>query len=296
VITDADFAALLRARAEDPGAVAAAAARRRRVSPTELARSGDLLIVAADHPARGKLRIGADPVAIGRRRDFLDRLTTALAHPRADGVLATPDIVEELLLLGALEGKLVVGSMNRGGLAGSAWELDDRFTAYDVDHLVAGGLDGGKMLLRIDLDDPGTNSTLEACAGAITHLADRGLMALVEALAVRRRPDGELVLSPSSADQILALSVASGLGATSARTWLKVAPSADLDEIMAATTLPALLLGGDPGNEEVYATWEAALAIPNVRGLVAGRPLLYPPDGDVAAALDRTARLLKGER
>ena len=44
-------------------------------------------------------------------------------HPDVDGVLGSPDIVEELLLLGALEGKVVIGSMNRGGLDGAT--LDD---------------------------------------------------------------------------------------------------------------------------------------------------------------------------
>ena len=65
---------------------------------------------------------------------------------------------------------------------------------------------------------------------------------------------------------------------------------------MAATTLPALLLGGDPDGsaEETYAEWEKALALPGVRGLVVGRTLLYPPDGDVAAAVDTAARLVHG--
>jgi len=296
MITDTAFTELLRVRAEDPEAVSRTALHRRRVDAADLVRAGDLLIVAADHPARGKLRIGDDPIAIGDRRDLLDRVTTALAHPRVDGVLATADVVEELLLLEALDDKLVVGSMNRGGLQGSAWELDDRFTGYDAAHLVAAGLDGGKMLLRIDLDDPGTNPTLAACAAAVTALADAGLMALIEALGVRRGSTGEPAVSPRVEDQVRALSVASGLGASSARTWLKIPADGDIARITAATTLPVLLLGGDPADEGVFAQWEDALSLPTVRGLVAGRPLLYPPDGNITGALDRTARLLKGER
>jgi hypothetical protein len=70
-----------------------------------------------------------------------------------------------------------------------------------------------------------------------------------------------------------------------------------MDTVMAATTLPTLLLGGDPDEspEETYAVWEKALALPGVRGLVVGRTLLYPPDGDVAAAVDTAARLVHGE-
>jgi hypothetical protein len=55
------------------------------------------------------------------------------------------------------------------------------------------------------------------------------------------------------------------------------------------------LLGGDPQVEpdETYGRWERALALPGVRGLVVGRSLLYPPDGDVAAAVDTAARLVR---
>ncbi len=47
------------------------------------------------------------------------------------------------LLLGALDGKVVIGSMNRGGLAGTVFEVDDRFTAYD-----AAAVDAAAALLR----------------------------------------------------------------------------------------------------------------------------------------------------
>ena len=65
---------------------------------------------------------------------------------------------------------------------------------------------------------------------------------------------------------------------------------------MDATTLPTLLLGGDPQGhpDDTYASWGAALDIPAVRGLVVGRALLYPPDGDVAAAVDVAAGLVHG--
>ena len=66
----------------------------------------------------------------------------ALARPGVDGVLGTADIVEDLLLLGALDGKVVIGSMNRGGLAGTVFEIDDRFTGYDAAAIAADGLPG----------------------------------------------------------------------------------------------------------------------------------------------------------
>jgi hypothetical protein len=78
------------------------------------------------------LGTGGDLMAMADRRSLLERLVTALADPSVDGVLGSPDVVEELLLLGALEGKVVIGSMNRGGLDGASWTMDDRFTGYDA--------------------------------------------------------------------------------------------------------------------------------------------------------------------
>ena len=89
------------------------------------------MIVAADHPARGALAVGNRPTAMNSRTDLLDRLRAALADPGVDGVLATSDILDDLLLLGALEDKVVFSSFNRGGLAGAAFELDDRMTGCD---------------------------------------------------------------------------------------------------------------------------------------------------------------------
>ena len=70
----------------------------------------------------------------------------------------------------------------------------------------------------------------------------------------------------------------------------------DLDRVMDATTLPTLLLGGDPtvAPEETYTSWGKALELPSVRGLVVGRALLFPPGGDVATAVDRAAALVHG--
>jgi hypothetical protein len=228
------------------------------------------------------------------RDDLLRRLVAALSRPGVDGVLATADILEDLLLLGVLDDKVVIGSMNRGGLQGAAFEIDDRFTGYDVATLAAMGFDGGKMLCRIDLGDPGTAATLESCARAVTGLAAGGLMALIEPFS-SERVDGRLRNDLSTEAVIRSVAIASGLGATSRRTWLKLPVVDGMDRVMAATTLPALLLGGDPSGspETTFARWEKALALPGVRGLVVGRALLYPPDGDVEGAVDEAAALVR---
>lgn len=287
-----DLVALRDLRAREPHRIAELAAARRR-RPL-LGADGRLLLVAADHPARGALGVRGNPRAMADRDHLLRRLVTALRRPGVDGVLGTPDILEDLLLLGELDGMVVVGSMNRGGLQGATFELDDRFTAYDVPGLVAHGLDGGKMLCRIDLADPGTVATLEACGRAVSDLARQGLMAMVEPF-VSQRHGGRVVNDLSTDAVVKSVTVASALGTTSAHTWLKLPVVDGMEEVMAATTLPTLILGGDPSGApaETYARWGKALALPGVRGLVVGRALLYPPDGDVAGAVDAAAELLR---
>jgi hypothetical protein len=294
VIDDRRFLELLDTRARDPERIArAAAARQRRAL---LAGDGRTCIIAADHPARAALKVGDDPLAMARRRDLLSRLLVALAQPGVDGVLGTPDLLEDLLLLGALEGRVAIGSMNRGGLPGAAWELDDRFTAYDAESIRRGGLDGGKMLLRLALNDTGTAATLEGCARAVTALAERKLIAMVEPLPACREADGTVRISKEPDDLVRLVGVASALGNTSAYTWLKVHVTDDMERVLEATTLPTLLLGGDPGSRaaEVFEGWRRALRLPQVRGLVAGRALLYPADGDVAGAVAAAARMVHG--
>lgn len=287
-----DFKRLREMRAHHPGAVAeAAAARDRRAL---LRRDGRLMIVAADHPARGALGVRGVADAMADRYDLLRRLAITLERPGVDGVLGTPDVIEDLLLLGALDGKIVIGSMNRGGLQGAAFELDDRFTGYDAATIAAMGFDGGKMLARIDLGDAGSVATLEACGRAVTELAARGLMAMIEPF-LCCRAGGRVVNDLSAAAVRKSVAVVSGLGATSAYTWLKLPVVDDMDVVMAATTLPTLLLGGDPSGdpEHTYTQWKRALELPGVRGLVVGRALLYPPDDDVAAAVDAAVSLVR---
>ncbi len=280
-------------RAREPGRIAQSwAARERRAL---LGEDGRMLVVAADHPARGALGVRSDPMAMSNRFELLDRLATALSRPGVDGVLGTPDILDDLLLMGALEGKVVIGSMNRGGLQGAVFELDDRFTGYTPEEIAARGLDGGKMLTRIALGDLGTVDTLEASAQAVTALAELGLMAMVEPfLSVVDGGRVRNLLDPDST--IKSIHIAGGLGASSAYTWLKLPVVPDLPRVMEATTLPTLLLGGDPTGhpQDTYALWGKALELPSVRGLVVGRALLFPPDGDVAAAVDVAAELVHG--
>ena len=286
-----DLRELVRTRVERPGAIAEAAARRAR--PDSLLNGrGRLMMIAADHPARGALGAGENGMAMADRVELLDRLVLALSRPGVNGVLGTPDILEDLLLLGALEGKVVVGSMNRAGLAGTVFEIDDRFTAYNAAGIAAAGFEGGKMLTRIDAEDHATAPTLAACADAVSELADHRLMAMVEPF-ISHRVDGRIRNELTADAMIRAMTVSAGLGNTSAYTWLKVPIVEEMERAMAATTLPAVILGGEVSDpDKAFANWSKALALPTVVGLVIGRSLLFPPNGDVAGAVDAAVSLL----
>jgi DhnA family fructose-bisphosphate aldolase class Ia len=111
---------------------------------------------------------------------------------------------------------------------------------------------------------------------------------------LREWVDGRLRNNLSTDAVITSIAIAAGLGASSAFSWLKLPVVADMERVMEAATLPTLLLGGDPDGspDETYASWADALALPGVHGLVVGRTILYPADDDVAAGVDRAAKLV----
>jgi hypothetical protein len=286
------YAEVTSIRATDPQAIDRAWATR--TTRETIRGNGRLMIVAADHPARGALSVGSNITAMNSRTELLDRLRTALENPGVDGVLASPEILDDLVLLGALEDKVVFSSMNRGGLAGASFELDDRMTGATAESTAKARMNGAKMLTRIALDDPGTLSTMTACAQAIDELAERQLIAMVEPF-LSRRVDGRVKNDLSTDAVIKSIHITQGLGSTSAYTWMKLPVVDEMERVMDATTLPTLLLGGDPQTapEETFASWANALAIPAVRGLIVGRTLLYPKDGDVAAAVATAVNMVR---
>ena len=281
-------------RATDPDRISRALAQRPRA---DLSGAERLMVIACDHPARGALGAGERPLAMADREDLLRRCMTALSRPGVNGFLGTAEIIEDLTLLGALDGKLVWGSMNRVGLQGASFEMDDRFGAYDADGIEASHLDGGKMLTRINYADPASAATLKASAEAIDSLSERGLNAMIEPFISRWEDDGRIVNDLSEEAVIRSICIAQALGRSSAHTWLKLPCVSDPDSmrrVMASTSLPSLILGGEVSTdpEATRASWAAALELPNVRGLVVGRSLLYPGNDDVEAAVDAAVALL----
>jgi hypothetical protein len=278
-------------RVHHPEAIVEAAANRKR--PMSLwGDRGKAMIIAADHPARGALKVDGGPLAMADRGELLDRLCVALTRPGVTGVLGTADILEDLLLLGMLDGKSVFGSMNRTGLAGSVFEVDDRFACYDAAMIAGMGFQGGKTLTRIALDDPNTPGVLENTARAVNELATRKLIAMVEPF-LSSWVDGRLVNDLTPTAVIRSIAIASGLGRTSGYTWLKLPVVEDMERVLASSTLPAVLLGGEVADPDTaFAAWQKALALPTAQGLVVGRSLLYPHDDDVAKAVDTAVGLL----
>ncbi|MGW1958015.1 Cgl0159 family (beta/alpha)8-fold protein [Streptomyces sp. NPDC001920] len=293
-ITIPDLTAI---RARNPEAIAEAAARRTR-RPL-IGDSGRLMIVAADHPARGALGVGDRRLAMADRADLLERLCVALSRPGVDGVLATADILEDLLLLGVLDDKVVMGSMNRGGLAGASFEMDDRFTGHRAEDIARLRFDAGKLLVRIDYGDRGSLDTLESTARAVDAMAALRLPLFVEPF-MSRRVDGKVRNDLSAEAVTKSIAIASGLGGTSAYTWLKLPVTHDPDdmaEVLETSTLPVVLLGGEVGGTAedqagAYERWRKALQHPTVQGLVVGRSLLYPAEGSVETAVDTAVGLL----
>lgn len=266
-------------------------ARRRRKRP-RLTLDGRLALVAADHPGRGVTKIRDDQLAMGDRYQLIARVRRLLEDPDLDGILATSDLLEELLILshlerhpkgkGFLDNRVLAGSMNRGGLSGTTFEMDDTFTGMSAERLVELRCDGGKMLYRLDPEDPASGRTIEASAKAINCLRRCGLAAFVEALEVKRGTEGYHTVQDSSA-LIRQCGIAAALGESSAHVWLKLPYSQDFGRVCRATTLPILLLGG-PARESPVATlrdFAAGLSSgPRVRGAIIGRNLLFPPDQD----------------
>ena len=281
-----------------------ARARRRR---GRLTTDGRLTILAADHPARMVLGVGDEPTAMGNRWKLLARILRVVTADEFDGVMATPDIVEELLIInrldkelggpGFLDNKVILGCMNRGGLAGAAFEMDDRLTAFTPDQIAARRLDGAKIMFRLEVAEPASLATIGYCVEAINACHDRGLPVFLEALMVEQ-VNGKYKTVKTPEALIRVVNVASGLGASSVLTWLKIPYCEDYHRVAEATTCPILMLGGesrgDPTGilEEFAAGMQAGAA---VRGALVGRNVTFPGHDDpLAVALAVSAIVHRG--
>ena len=273
-------------RISDPRrATRIAQGRRRR--PT-LSSDGRLNILAADHPARRVTKVGDDTSRMADRHSYLARIVRVLQSDMIDGVMASMDILEDLLVLHSLfaeaggplllDDRLLIASLNRGGLAGASWEMDDPITGPSAGTCAALKLDGAKLLLRICDAEPDSLRTLMYCARAITEMNSVGLPTFLEPLPVIKNNGGYRVLKTAEAlAQIVG--VASALGDSSNFLWLKLPYCNNYEAVAKATTLPILLLGGESVGDATPLLREIEAGLnsrSNVRGALVGRNVLYP--------------------
>ncbi|MBL8133736.1 MAG: hypothetical protein JNL42_17875 [Anaerolineae bacterium] len=280
-------------RVDDP-AIITRQAQSRKQRP-QLAPRGKLTILAADHPGRGVTNIGGQPFAMGDRQQYLGRILRVLLATEFDGFMSTPDMIDELLIVdylvqqgggpSFLDGRVLIGCMQRGGVAGVVGEIDDRFGAYSAEAIAEQRLDGGKMLLRFDPSDERTLDTVDYCARAVTDLNRHHLPSFVEPLRTEKA-DGRYVLKNTMEELIKLVGVCASFGDSSRYTWLKLPYCEGFDRVAQATTLPIILLGG-PSEEDpsmMYASFASGVkARSNVRGVMVGRNVTYPGREDPAA-------------
>lgn len=291
-------------RVERPDLILAEAAGRRRRQ--QLTRDGRLVILACDHPGRHVVRVGDDPLAMGDRSAYLERIVRVIIRPEIDGVMATPDIIDDLLLINYLvkeaggpsfmDEKVLIGCINRGGLAGADWELDDFLTGYSPDRIAAMGLDGAKMMFRLNLHERDAARAIEYCARWITELNRLSLPSFLEALPVQRVGNNWRMMTTAE-DLIPIVGVASALGDTSANLWLKLPYGSGFEKVARATTLPILILGGDSHGDPGLAIGQVAAAMAagrNVRGALIGRNVIWPGQEDPQAVALAIARVVRG--
>ncbi len=286
-------------RVSRPEAVRDYAARRRRRK--NLTTDGKLVILASDHPARMVTAMLGDPLGMGNRLEYLGRVLRVAATVKLDGMMSTPDFIEDLMIVDMLnveaggtsflDEQLLIGCVNRGGLIGATFEMDDRITAYTPGGAAKMGLDGVKLMFRIDLADKGSGKTLEYCARTIDECNDLGLPVFLEPLP-SEKVDGVYRVKRTAADNIKQMGVASALGYSSLNTWLKIQYTPDFDRVVLASSLPLLMLGGESkGNPtEMLEQFHAGISLGgNVRGAMVGRNVTFPGPDDpaaVAAAVD----------
>ena len=269
-----------------------AQARKRR---PRLTNDGKLTVLAADHPGRGVTWLGDDPFKMGNRQEYMGRIMRVLIASNFDGFMSTPDMIEDLFILdylvqqgggpSFLDGKLLIGCMQRGGVAGVVGELDDRFGSYSAESIHRFRLDGGKMMFRFVPDDERTLLQIDYCAKAVTDLNKYELTPFVEPLRMDF-VDGKFI-GKNTADELVKLvGVIAALGDSSRRTWMKLPYCEDFHRVAMATTMPIMMLGG-PSKEDprpTYRNFAAGMATrSNVRGALVGRNISFPGLEDPAA-------------
>jgi DhnA family fructose-bisphosphate aldolase class Ia len=234
-----------------------------------------LLVLAADHRARGVMTV--EPYA-----GYLAAVRAALPH--VDGILAsTRPLIDVAADLEPRHTTYL--SLNRTGLAGSVFEVDDRLVTT-VARAAEDGWTGVKHMVRVDLTDPTTSAALELVGRVIEEARSAGLVALIESVPWCGGRMGHDV-----DDVIRAAVIAHDMGAPLLKVPVPAAPpgAARVDavaRVVASVGVPVLFLGGprDKDRDVVLAEVRDAMA-GGAAGVAVGRVVLEDRDPALMAAL-----------
>lgn len=275
-----------------------------RKTRTKLALDNKLVILAADHPGRHLTKSGSDNTAMGNRLDYLGRIVRVLTASNIDGIMGTDDILDDLILVnylykqktagkGFLDGKVLMGSMNRTGLAGAVHEMYDFPSSYlSGKELKDRKIDAAKILWRHcpdnDKQDRYSIQTLQVLAKSVDECAKLGVPMFMEPLPMLLTEKGYVVDENPDA-LIRVMGVAQAIGNSSATMWLKIPYTRDFHRVCKSTTLPILMLGGASTGKPAgtLENFERGMgAAYNVRGALVGRNVLFAGDDDPAAVAE----------
>lgn len=246
-----------------------------------------LVFAAADHNARMINEYKGNPIGLSNRREYLTRLIRMLQSDQIDGIEATPDIIEDLMIANRLRreagekaflnGKMLVGTVNRGGLKNTVWEMDDLPCCFTVERIRKLNMDGVKFMLRINPSDERSKNTLRYCAEAINDAAKYGLPIFIEALYVVTEKSG-FVMKTDSESLCRVTGVTGALGCTGANKWIEIPLNNEYLIPTSATTCPVLVVPDEVENEPVAVVREYTKEIGinyNIRGILLGRNVMY---------------------
>jgi DhnA family fructose-bisphosphate aldolase class Ia len=236
------------------------------------------VILAADHRARGV-------ITVERYQDYLEALGAALPH--CDGILASTQPLADLVATGAVgPGQRTYLSINRTGLAGSAFELDDRLVA-PLEAAVAAGYTGIKLMTRIDLADRASAGALELLGRVLAGARGHGLEALIEPLSWKNG-----TIDRSTEGIVYAAVVAHDLGAPLIKVPVPddVRPGsarvAAIRRVVDSVGVPVLVLGGPHrGSRSVLLAELSDAMAGGAAGVAIGRAVYQDPDPALTAKM-----------
>jgi DhnA family fructose-bisphosphate aldolase class Ia len=265
-----------------------------------------MVFAAADHNARMITEYGGNDTGLSNRREYLARLIRELSSDQVDGVEASPDIIEDLYILNRifrtsgrktfLDNKILVGIVNRGGLKGTAWEMDDMPSAFTLDRVQELHMDAAKFMIRINPDDEKSGRQIKYCSEMVNQAHQRKLPVFIETLFVRNH-EGGFEMQTDLTSLCKAAGVVSALGCTGSSKWLELPLNSQYLDVVRSTTCSVLVVPDEYAKEDLEIvreyTKESTLG-ENVRGILLGRNVMYSPT-DPGILSDAIARVWHDE-